>query len=198
MSARTTKPAYLWALGITTVLTVWALVAPTPAPAPAVAEMQREPGPSISRGAAKAEPSASAIRGDHAEISAAQFDIFADRRRPAAADTSAAPLAPPTASLELVGPPLPPPPPPLNIQFAGRFRAPDGKAMVYLRDGERFVVAKVGDVVSSGYQITALLGEGQRVLKPDDNAGRVVALRFLYAPLRHTEILMLPPEAVAP
>ena len=70
--------------------------------------------------------------------------------------------------------------------------------MVYLRDGERIAVAKVGDVVSSGYQITALLGEGQRVLKSDDNAGRIVAVRFLHAPLRHTEILTLPPDAATP
>lgn len=202
---RTTKPAYLWALGITMVLTVWALVAPAPQPAPAVAEMQREQHPASPAEAqsslprtAKAESSASSIGGDHAEITAAQVDIFADRRSPPAADTSAASPAPPAAPPQLVGPPPPPPPPPLSIQFAGRFRAPDGRALVYLRDGERIAVAKVGDVVFSGYQLTALLGDGQRVLKPDDNAGRVVALRFVHPSFRHTEILTLPPEAAAP
>ncbi|MDR7335403.1 hypothetical protein [Roseateles asaccharophilus] len=86
----------------------------------------------------------------------------------------------------------------MNVQFAGRFRAPEGRPVVYLRDGDRFLVAKVGDVVSSGYQLTALLGEGKHPLKPDDNASRIVALRFFHAPSRHTETLMLPPEVGAP
>ena len=146
----------------------------------------------------KADINASSPDVGHAEITRAEMDIFANRRPVPAGDAAAAPPPLPAAPVELIGPPLPPPPPPLNIQFAGRFRAPDGHALVYLRDGERFVVAKVGDVVSSGYQIMALLGDGQRVLKPDDNAGRIVALRFLYAPLRHTEIFTLPPEAGAP
>jgi hypothetical protein len=206
VNVRIIKPAYVWALGITTLLTMWALVFPAREPMLIVAKVQRESRPasssepltSVPSAAATVESSASSMRGDRAEIAAAQVDIFADRRRLPVADIPPALPSQPVAPQELVGPSLPPPPPLLNIQFAGRFRTPDGRAMVYLRDGERFVVAKVGDTVSSGYQITALLGDGQRVLKPDDNAERIAALRFQHAPSRHTEILMLPPEAAAP
>jgi hypothetical protein len=201
----TTKPAYLWALGITTALTVWALVAPTPGPAPVVAEMQRgQPladaiklQQSISPASASSATRAASTDESPTEISPAQLDIFADRRHPSV-DAPAPPPVLPAAPVELVGPPLPPPPPALNVQYAGRFRTPDGRLLIYLRDGDKSVVAKIGDAVSSGYQIAALLGDGQKVLKVDDNASRVVALRFVYAPLRHTETLVLPPDAGAP
>lgn len=206
MNVLTTKPAYLWALGITAVLAVWALAAPAPESNPAVAEVQRElrpassgeSRPSISRTVAMAESSASSEIGSRTDITEAQVDIFADRRRPPTAETSTVPPALPAAPLELIGPPLPPPPPPLSVQFAGRFRTPDGRTVVYLRDGERTAAVKVGDIVSSGFQIVAMLGDGQRVLTQDDLDSRIAALRFLYPPLRHTEILTLPPEAAAP
>ena len=208
MNRLRSRPLYWWALGLTGLLTAWALLSPAPAPSPAVQDLQRTPANPLPRASglvpADPWPTSPAVLADTPASAptgqgfvAATLDLFADRRP--AAPVALAPAAPTVQTPpELVGPPPPAPPPPLNVQFAGRFRTPDGRWLVYLREGERSFVDQPGEVTASGYQLTALLGESSRELKPADNAQRVVALRFVFGPQRHAEVLTLPPEAAAP
>lgn len=208
MNRLSSRPLYWWALGLTGLLTAWALLSPAPAPSPALQDVQRAPANPLPRAQgivpADALPTSTAVPAESPAPAptgqgfvAATLDLFADRRP--AAPVALAPAMPAVqAPPELAGPPPPTPPPPLNVQFAGRFRAPDGRWLVYLREGDRSFVAKPGELTASGYQLSALLGEGGRELKPADNAQRVVALRFVFGPQRHAEVLTLPPEAAAP
>ncbi len=53
-------------------------------------------------------------------------------------------------------PPPPPSPPALNLKYAGRMTAPDGKQLVFVMVGDNATELSVGQVLSNGYMIKAI------------------------------------------
>jgi hypothetical protein len=70
-------------------------------------------------------------------------------------------IAPPPPSPSVAQPTLPatpvqPIPPPHNLQFAGRFTAPDGRKLVYLTLGGTGLVVADGQILPNGYRVDAI------------------------------------------
>jgi hypothetical protein len=175
-----------WALGVTTVMAVAALLlAPTVEQSPALAPKvtsafktheSRQPVAALGTVPAVREPM---------RMEAALVDLFAPPRPP---EPQVAPAAPshvaPVVQPPTVQPPPAPRPPPLP-RFAGRMRTPEGKTLIFLRDGDQTLVAVPGVVLPSGYQV-------QGVTAAASAPAAVATLRLFHAATQHHEDLPLP------
>lgn len=63
---------------------------------------------------------------------------------------------PPPAPPVPIAPPPPPQAPPLNLAFAGRMTAPDGKLVVYLTQGDSSFSISPGQNLPNGYRVDAI------------------------------------------
>jgi hypothetical protein len=119
-----------------------------------------------------------------AALAALDTRLIAQRVAPAAAAANAlavkswfvAPPAPPPAPE--AAPPAPPPPqaPPLPFKYMGSIQESAERTVWYLMQGERLIVAGVGDVIDSTYRTEGAEG-GQ--------------LRFTYLPLNQRQVLAI-------
>ena len=139
-----------WGLGLSLVLSAWALLSPVPEEAPPAAAAL--PDEAAGRVAGQVLPQRSA---------GAKGPIRPLRLEPSLVDLFAAPkLAQPEPSAPPPAAPLPSASPapaaPAAPALAGQMWTPEGQWLVFMREGEQTLPLQPGQTLSSGYRVESL------------------------------------------
>ena len=91
------------------------------------------------------------------KLEVALRDPFVLKPPPVTVQVLTKPAAPPIA-VQAVSPP-PPVAPPLNLTFAGRMTAPDGRLVVYVANGAFTQAISVGQDLPNGYRVDTITAQ---------------------------------------
>lgn len=186
---------YRWALGITGMLTVAALLMDEPvtpaSPLPRSEASPRAWGSSSELPVRQA--ATSAVEPLRQELQSVGFeppakDLFAALAPPVTTPPAPVPLAAPASPL-----PAPSPPPAPTAVYAGRLNTPEGETLVFLRDGSQTIVAQPGAVLNNGYVVEALVPAPAATGASWPLAG-IAAVQLLNTAREHRVTLSLPPS----
>jgi len=175
------RPALVWALVGTAVLSAVALWWPQQPPPALVAVTQRVEGRSraLDQAMHPADPTPQAAgRAGPLPREWPQADWLSLKGNPFGPATPQAPaaVAPPSQPASAALPTEPPKPPELNLRFLGRFVQPDGQVLVYLARGNQSLLVRAGDRLDEGYLVESIDTQAVVLSHPLERAPRVLPL----------------------